>query len=92
MTILKSILFLFKSVWRAVFTLLFIGSLFVNVTMFAWSAGAVALSSAFKAVTGITTVITDLAVSKAKLAASEKQVGALNKKLATSKKQVGELK
>ena len=91
MTILKSILFLFKSVWRAVFTLLFIGSLFVNVTMFAWSAGAVALSSAFKAVTGITTVITDLADSKAKLAASEKQVGALNKKLATSKKQVGGL-
>ena len=91
MTILKSILFLFKSVWRAVFTLLFIGSLFVNVTMFAWSAGAVALSSAFKAVTGITTVVTDLADSKAKLAASEKQVGALNKKLATSKKQVGGL-
>lgn len=102
MTILKSILFLFKSVWRAVFTLLFIGSLFVNVTMFAWSAGAVALSSAFKAVTGITTVVTDLAGSKArfsadladskaKLAASEKQVGALNKKLATSKKQVGGL-
>lgn len=94
MTILKSILFLFKSVWRAVFTLLFIGSLFVNVTMFAWSAGAVALSSAFKAVTGITTVITDLAVSKArfsadladskaKLAASEKQVGGLTKKIAT---------
>lgn len=94
MTILKSILFLFKSVWRAVFTLLFIGSLFVNVTIFAWSAGAVALSSAFKAVTGIITVITDLAVSKArfsadladskaKLAASEKQVGGLTKKIAT---------
>ena len=70
--VLKSFLFLFKSVWRAVFTLLFIGSLFVNVTMFAWSAGAVALSTAFNAVTGITTVVTDLAGSKVKLAASQK--------------------
>ena len=83
LTILKSFLFLFKSVWRAVFTLLFIGSLFVNVTMFAWSAGAVALSTAFNAVTGITTVVTDLAGSKAKLAASQKQVARVSKRIAT---------
>ena len=91
LTILKSFLFLFKSVWRAVFTLLFIDSLFVNVTMFAWSAGAVALSTAFNAVTGITTVVTDLAGSKAKLAASQKQVGELKQKIAKTKKQVGGL-
>ena len=73
MTILKSTLFLFNSVWRAIFTLLFIGSLFVNVTMFAWSAGAVALSSAFKAVTGITTVIDN----------HKRQVTRVSKRIAT---------
>ena len=51
------------SLRRLVFTLLFIGSLFVNVTMFAWSAGAVALSAVFSTVTGITSIVTDLADS-----------------------------
>lgn len=91
MTIVKPISFIFSSVWRLVFTLLFVGSLFVNVTMFAWSAGAVALSAVFSTVTGITSIVTGLADSKARLAASHKQVAALNEKLATSKKQVARM-
>ena len=91
MTIVKPISFIFSSVWRLVFTLLFVGSLFVNVTMFAWSAGAVALSAVFSTVTGITSIVTGLADSKAMLAASRKQVAALNEKLATSKKQVARM-
>jgi len=91
MAIVKSVLFVFSSVWRLVFTLLFIGSLLVNVTMFAWSAGAIVLSKTVSAVTGITSIVTDLADSKAKLAASQKQVGELNKKIAKTKKQVGGL-
>jgi len=91
LTVLKSFLFLFKISWRAVFTLLFIGSLSINVSMFTWSAGALALSTAFSAVTGISTVATDLVDSKAKLAASQKQVGELKQKIAKTKKQVGGL-
>ena len=91
MVIVKSVLFIFSSVWRLVFTLLFIGSLFINVTMFAWSAGAIVLSKTVSAVTGITSIVTDLADSKAKLAASQKQVGELNKKITKTKKQVGGL-
>ena len=91
MAIVKSVLFVFSSVWRLVFTLLFIGSLLVNVTMFAWSAGAIVLSKTVSAVTGITSIVTDLADSKAKLAASQKQVGELNKKITKTKKQVGGL-
>ena len=91
MAIVKPVSFIFSSVWRLVFTLLFIGSLFVNVTMFAWSAGAVALSAVFSAVAGITSIVTDLADSKTRLAASQKQVAALNEKLATSKKQVARM-
>ncbi len=83
LTVLKSFLFLFKISWRAVFTLLFIGSLSINVIMFTWSAGALALSTAFSAVTGISTVATDLVDSKAKLAASNKHVARMSKRIAT---------
>ena len=81
--IVKPILFLFRSVWRLVFTLLFIGSLAINVIMFAWSAGAVAIGTAVNAVTGITSVVTDLADSKAKLATSQKQVAKMSNRIAT---------
>jgi hypothetical protein len=83
MATVKPVSFIFSSVWGLVFTLLFIGSLFVNVTMFAWSAGAVALSAVFSTVSGITSIVTDLADSKTRLAASQKQVARMSNRIAS---------
>ena len=44
---------------------------------------AVAIGTAVNAVTGITSVVTDLADSKAKLATSQKQVAKMSNRIAT---------
>ena len=83
---MKSISFLFKSISGLIITILFIGSLIVNVAMFTWSAGALALSATFKTVTGITSVVGNLANTndalKNKLLANKKRVAKLSKRIA----------
>ena len=57
---MKSLSFLYKSVSGLIITALLVGSLFINVTMFTWSDGAKAMSAAFSAMTGFTSVVSDI--------------------------------
>lgn len=72
---MKQISFLYKSVSGRIITILFLASLFINVTMFTWSAGAVAMSAAFSTITGFTSVIT-------RYENSGKAVGKITKRIA----------
>ena len=57
---MKPLSFLYKSVSGLIITTLFVGSLLINVTMFTWSTGAVAMSAAFSAMTGVPSVVATL--------------------------------
>ena len=51
---------IFGFTFKSIITLLFLASLFLNITMLVWQAGAFAVSAAFAGVTGISSVITGL--------------------------------
>lgn len=61
---------LFTSVIRIVLVLLFAGSIFINITMFTWQAGAEALSGAFSALSKTPAVVTGLSRANSTLLAS----------------------
>ena len=51
---------IFGFAFKSVITLLFIASLFLNITMLVWQTGAFAVSTAFAGLTGMSSVITGL--------------------------------
>lgn len=51
---------IFGFAFKSVITLLFIASLFLNITMLVWQVGAFTVSTAFSGVTGMSSVITGL--------------------------------
>ena len=73
---MEKISFLYKSVSGLIITILFVASLFINVTMFTWSDGAKAMSAAFSAMTGTPSVIT-------RYENSRKAAGDITKRIAT---------
>lgn len=50
-----------KSIYRIALVLFIVGSIAINITMFTWQAGALALSGAYSALVGTPAVITGLA-------------------------------
>ena len=83
--------FAFKSITATIITLVFIGSLMLNISMMAWSAGAIAIGTAFTALTGITSVITGMKDTNDILRDKNKKLAAKNVKLSSNKKAVGEV-
>ena len=70
--------------FSALFITFFICSLMINVIMFSWSAGALAISTAFSAVTGISSVISDLAGASKTLRTKNQQLNTKSNRLETS--------
>ena len=83
--------FAFKSITATIITLLFVGSLMLNISMMAWSAGAIAIGTAFTALTGITSVVTGMKDTNDILKDKNKKLAAKNAKLSSNKKAVGEI-
>jgi len=86
-----SISFLFKTISGLFLTTLIIGSLALNLTMFLWSTGALAVSTAFSTLTGVTSVVGGLADANDILQKKNKKLAAKQAKSAANKKLIGDL-
>lgn len=71
--------FAFKTLTTTIMTLIIVVLLMVNATMLFWSVGAVAISGAVSAVTGVSTVVT---VIKDQRTATKKAVGDVTERIA----------
>ena len=86
-----SISFLFKTISGLVLTAVIIGSLALNLTMFLWSTGALAVSAAFSNLTGVTSVVRGLADANDILQKKNTKLIAKQANSAANKRIVGEL-
>ena len=83
--------FAFKSFTTTIFTLVLVGSIMLNITLMAWSAGAFAIGTTFTALTGITSVVGNLKNNNDALKKTNKKLEAKQAKVAANRKLVGEL-